>query len=199
VTPARPRRRTWAIVSAAVFVLAAGVLTAGLLSGGCPTRPKAPPLTNSAVYQNDRIGLRFLVPEGWSIASRMDPPAGTLPKPLILVSYAYGQADHPGGLELLAAELPDDADVGRFLADNPIGPQKWRPAGRPEPLTINDEPATRYTMSAPSGTGRGESRREATAFRRGGRVYVFLATFGATDASARDTVRRSVESVTWTR
>jgi hypothetical protein len=198
VTAAKPpRRRVGVIVPVAVLLVAAGVLAAGLLSGGCTRRPKAPPLTNDAVYQNDAIGLRFLVPEGWSIASRTDLPSGSLPRPLILVSYIQGQADHPAELELLAADVPEGADVGGFLADNPIGPRKWRLLGSSRAVTVNGVPATGYTMA--SGTGRGEGRREATAFRRGDRVFVFLITFGATDSAARDAARRAVESATWSK
>jgi hypothetical protein len=189
------RRRVWVIISAAVFLAAAGVLAAGLLSGGCTERPKAPSLTNDAVYQNDTIGLRFLVPEGWPIASRTELPPGGLPKPLILASYILSQADHPARLEVLAAEVPEGTDLYRFLADNPVGPQKWRALGPPQTMTINGAPATRHSMA--SGSSRAEVRREATAFHRGDRVFIFLVTFGASDSAARDTARRSIESVTW--
>ena len=40
-------------------------------------------------------------------------------------------------------------------------------------------------------------RREATVFRRGGRLYVFLITSGANDHEHRDQARKSVESATW--
>ena len=52
---------------------------------GCQEQPKAPPLVNDTVYQNNTIGLRFLAPEGWSVVSRAELPS-SLPKPVILIS-----------------------------------------------------------------------------------------------------------------
>jgi hypothetical protein len=87
---------------------------------GCAERPKAPPLVNDTVYQNDKIGLRFLAPEGWSIASRADLPA-TLPKPIILVAYHTSKGDLSAELEVLAADLPEGSDYGEFLIEHRIG------------------------------------------------------------------------------
>ena len=93
MTAAKPLRRR-RLVGTAVLLAAAGLATAAVVSG-CPERPRAPLLTNSAVFQDEAIGLRFLVPEGWSIVSRIELPRGTLPRALVVVSYALSQADHP--------------------------------------------------------------------------------------------------------
>jgi hypothetical protein len=175
-----------------------------LLACGCQERPKAPPLVNDTVYQNDKIGLRFLAPDGWSVLSRAELPAGALPKPIVLVAYQMGKGDTTSELEVLAADLAEDADLGRFLAEHRIGAAAWTIKSPAETVTINGAAATRFVLTrmdkgSKVSKGKGEIRREATAFRRGGRVYFFIVTFVAGDGLARDAARQSVESVTWTR
>jgi hypothetical protein len=168
-----------------------------LVACGCGERPKAPPLVNDTVFQNDRIGLRFLAPEGWSVVSRADLPK-TLPKPIILIAYQQGRGDSPAEMEVLAADLAEGADLGQFLLEHRIGAVKWTIKTPPESVTINGAEATRLVLSR-TPKGKGEIRREATAFRREGRSYFFIITFTASDGLARDAARQSVQSVTWTR
>jgi hypothetical protein len=168
-----------------------------LAASGCRERPKAPPLVNDTVYQNNKIGLRFLAPEGWSVVSRADLPA-TLPKPVILIAYQQNKGDSQGELEVLAADLAEGADLERFLIEHRIGAAAWAVKSPPEPVTINGAEAMRLVLARPN-KGKGESRREATAFRRGGRIYFFIITFAAGDGLARDAARQSVQSATWAR
>jgi hypothetical protein len=172
------------------------VALVAVLAAGCTERPKAPPLTNEAVYQNDKIGLRFLAPEGWSITARTDLP-GTLPRPVTVVSYAVTHAGKSADLEVTAADLPDGTDLGAFLAGYQVGAQKWALKKGPDDVTVNTATAKRFLMSA--GKGKDEVQREATAFRRGGRVYFFLVSFPASEPDRRDQGRKSVESVTFTK
>lgn len=173
------------------------VLALALAAGGCADRPKAPPLVNEAVYQNDKAGVRFLAPEGWSITSRSDVPAGRLEKPVALVSYVQNEGQKPGEFELMAADLPEDADLGEFLAEHRIGPQKWVMKPPPTAVTVGGASATQFVLTRK--LGKLEYRREATAVRRGGRVYFFVITFLTADAEHRDQARKSVESVAWTK
>jgi hypothetical protein len=168
-----------------------------LLACGCREQPKAPPLVNDAIYQNNKIGLRFLAPDGWSIVSRAELPS-TLPRPIILIAYQQGKGESPAELEVLAADLAENADLGQFLVEHRIGAATWTIKSPPEPVTINGAAAKRIVLARP-GKGKGEMRREATAFRRGGRVYFFIITFAAGDGLARDSAHQSVESVTWTK
>jgi hypothetical protein len=113
-----------------------------------------------------------------------------------------GKGESTGELEVLAADLAEDADLGRFLAENRIGAAAWTVKSPAEPVTINGTEAARLVLTRmdrgdKSRKGRGEIRREATAFRRGGRVFFFIITFPAGDGLARDAARQSVESVTW--
>ena len=162
---------------------------------GCAERPKAPPLVNDTVYQNDRIGLRFLAPDGWSLVTRADPPSSALPKPVILVAYQLSKGQSHSGLEVLAADLAEDADFGNFLIEHRIGAAVWTLKTPAETVSINGVEATRLTLTRQE--KRAEMRREATAFRRGGRVYFFIITFAAGDYAARDAARQSVLSVNW--
>src|SRR5688572_22928786 len=77
-SPMTPPRAAAPLASAAFAVSAVALLALGCSSD----RPKAPPLTNEAVYQNDKIGLRFLTPEGWKVTARTDLPPGQLPRPV---------------------------------------------------------------------------------------------------------------------
>jgi hypothetical protein len=178
-----------------VYCLCALLLLAA--AGGCTERPKAPPLKNEAVFQNDKIGLRFLAPQGWSVSSRTDLPPGPLPKPVILVAYHLSKGDSPAELEVLAADLAEETDLGKFLIENRIGAAVWVSKSPAEPVTINGEAATRYVLSRQA--GKSELRREATAFRRGGRVYFFIVTFPANDPAVRDAARQCVLSAAWSR
>jgi hypothetical protein len=177
-------RRTLAIVA---LLLAAAC--------GCADRPKAPPLVNDTVYQNDRIGLRFLAPDGWSLSTRSDPPSSPLPKPVILVAYQLVKGESFSELQVLAADLPDDADYGDFLIEHRIGAAGWTLKPPAETVSINGVEASRLTLTRQE--KRAEMRREATAFRRRSRVYFFIVTFAASDSAARDAARQSILSVNW--
>lgn len=164
---------------------------------GCTPGPKAPPLTDEAVYENPAAGLRFLVPAGWAVQSRANPPAGPLAKPVVLVSYEPVGAPRPADLTVLAADLPADASVEAFLVEYRVGPETWTVRPPSQPVTINGAAATRYLLTRRQ--GKDEIRREATAFRRDGRVYFVLVTFAAADEAVRDAVRTSIDSITWTK
>jgi hypothetical protein len=172
-------------------------LSLALAAGGCSERPKAPPLVNDSVYQNDKIGLRFLAPEGWSMSSRAELPPGPLSKPVILVAYHLSKGESHSELEVMAADLPADSDLGKFLLEHRIGAAAWTLKPPPEKVTINGVEATRHVLTRTA--SRGEVRREATAFRRGDRVYFFIVTFAANDPGARDAARQCVQSANWTK
>jgi hypothetical protein len=170
-------------------------LLATVLAAGCTEKPKAPPLTNDAVYQNDKIGLRFLVPEGWVVSQRAELPPGSLAKPVVLAAYQNPKGERPTDLEVLAADLSPDDDTAGFLAEHNVGPDKWAPAGPAAGVTINGVTASRHVLVRQG--GKEEYRREATVFRRGGRVYVFLIAYAAADPASRDAARKAVESAAW--
>jgi len=173
---------------------------AGLLlftATGCAERPKAPPLVNETSYQNDKIGLRFLAPEGWSLSSRADLPETPLPRPVILVAYHLSKGGYLSELEVMAADLPEGTDPANVLVEHRIGPVPWVLKPPAETVTINGAEATRHVLTRQ--VGKGEVRREATVFRRGSRVYFFIITFATGDAPSRDAAHDAVKTVTWTK
>jgi hypothetical protein len=173
-------------------------VAAAALAAGCPPRaPKAPPLTPEAVFENAAIGLRFLAPAGWVLQSRATLPDGPLPKPVVVVSYQQSASGKPSDFTLLAADVPEDTDPLRYLDEHAVGATRWALRSPPEVVTVNGTPATRFAQGVTR--GKDELRREATAFRRGGRLYFFLVTFAPGDEASRDAVRTALGSVTWTK
>jgi hypothetical protein len=193
--PAPPRKRMsrragWVVLLGVAIALPVALIAIGRQSG-----PRAPLLGNEPVYQNSKLGLKFLAPEGWPVSARADLPPGPLPRPIVLIMYVQNQGEKPAEFELMAADVPDGGDLGQFLAEHRIGSEKWAKKGGESPVTVNGTTGTRFVMTR--GTGRNEFRREVTAFRRGERVYFFVVSFGAADVDHRDQVRKSVESVEW--
>jgi hypothetical protein len=163
---------------------------------GCSERPKAPPLTNDAVYQNDKAGVRFLAPPGWSITSRSDLPPGPLEKPFVLVSYIQSSGEKPAEFEVLAADIPENVDLGTYLVEHRVGAGKWTQGPASKPLTVGGSPAMQYSFT-PASTSTDELRREATAVRRGGRAFFFLVTCSRRDAEHHGQAVSSIDSVAW--
>lgn len=173
------------------------ILGPWLVCCGCSDKPKAPPLLNETVYNYEKIGLRFLSPEGWTIASRSTIPPGPLSKPLLLATYRGTGEEHPAALEVFAVDLAEDADFGLYLLDHSIGVGQWTLKNPATAATINSAPATHYLLSQKEGTV--EHLRDVTAFRRGGRVYFFMISYGADDPGSSDPARKSIDSITWTK
>ena len=175
------RRAGWAAVAA-------------VLLAGCGARPRAPALQSGPLYQNERAGFRFLAPEGWVQRARADLPAGPFEKEELLVAYAR-VTDRPASLEVSLADLPETADLRKFLTAAPSGGVKWQAKAAPEAVVVNGVPATRFTLTG--GAGKAATVKEVVAFRRGGRVYFFAGIFAAGDTATRDEVRRSAQTIVW--
>jgi hypothetical protein len=167
------------------------------LAGGCSDRPKAPPLTDEAVFQDDRVGLRFLVPAGWAVQSRAAVPDGPLSRTVVVASYRRVTGQRPATLEVLAADVPADADLERWLAEHGTGGETWGPRPPVRTVTINGAAATRFGQTRAPGSE--EFRRDVTAFRRGHLVYFFVLRHAAADPDIPEAVRSTVDSITWTK
>jgi hypothetical protein len=161
---------------------------------GCGSHPRAPALQSGPLYQNEREGFRFLAPEGWVQRARADLPAGPFGKEELLVAYAR-VTDRPASLEVSLADLPEAADLRKFLTAAPSGGVKWQAKAMSESIVVNGVPASRFTLSG--GAGKDTTVKEVVAVRRGGRVYFFAGIFAAGDTATRDEVRRSVQTVVW--
>jgi hypothetical protein len=188
-SPAVPHRNGFAfILHPSSFILVCSLLC------GCDGRPRAPALQSGPLYQNEREGFRFLAPDGWVQRARAELPPGHYEKPELLVAYTR-VTDRPAEFEVSLADLPEGADLQKFLTGMPTEGVRWQAKGPPEALTVNGVPATRFPLAG--GAGKAAQEREVVAFRRGGRVYFFAGTFPAGDRATRDDVRRAVNSIVW--
>ena len=164
---------------------------------GCSDKPQAPPLTDEAVFEDDRVGLRFLVPDGWVVQSRATVPEGPLSRTIIVVSYRRDLGQRPVTLEVLVADVPADANLERWLAERGTGGEMWSARGPNKSVTINGVEATHFGQTRTKGSD--ELRRDVTAFRRGNRVYFFVLRHTAANGDVAETVRSTIESISWTK
>lgn len=178
------------------MLLRAGVLFVFSCAAGCSDRPRAAPLTTDAVYQNDKVGLRMVAPEGWFMSARTEPPAGELPKPIVLVSYVQSRGEKPADFEVILADVPEGDDLGAFLIARKIGPIKWKSEPSKQPAVIGGAEATHYQFES---VGAAPLRRDIYALRRGGKGLYFVVTCSLRDSDQRDQAVRSIESTVWTR
>lgn len=166
-----------------------------LTFAGCSSKPQAPALRDEPVYHSDKEGLRFLVPEGWSLHAKSDAQPVKLERERLLVQYQRFTAEKGATFEVTLADLPESTDLGTYLTGPSYGVKKWVVSGKATQLEVGGIPATRFIYRGKvSGV---DMTKETVVFRRGGRVYFFHGLFGPTDAKARDQVRRAVESTIW--
>jgi hypothetical protein len=195
-TPSRPdpRRRQLALI----LVGLAALLLAGLvvlLSATWGARPRAPALIDEPVYHNAREGFRFLVPEGWAIHARGEPPPGRVDKERLLVNYQRTGSEKPAFFEVTLADLPPATDLAAHLAGPSYGSESWRQKTLPETLDVGGVAATRFV--ATSRVGKDDLTKETVAVRRGERVYFFTAVYTSGDTAVREQLRRTVGSLIW--
>ena len=182
--------RSWPRTTAAALV---GCI---LLLPACGTKPRAPVLGDDPVYQNDKEGFRFLVPQGWKITSRSEVPPGKLTKDTTLVNYRR-QTGKGASFLVTANDLPTSTDLADLLAGPSFGVPKWTLTGPPVNLKAGGMDGVRYSFTARS--GKEERGKEVFCVRRDDRLYFFLTLYSASDTEARDEVRRLVDSVVWKR
>jgi hypothetical protein len=164
-----------------------------LALAGCGGSPRAPALENGPVYQSTREGFRFLVPDGWVQVARGELPPGTVADERMLVEYRL-LGDQPVALRVTAVDLPPSEDLVAYLTRQLPG-EGWRPSAAPEECAAGGVTGTHTAFTGHEGGQ--PTTREVYAFRRGGRVYLFVGVFAATDTKARQEIRRAVESLSW--
>lgn len=165
------------------------------LASGCGTQPQAPALRNEPVYQNDREGFRFLVPEGWAQLASGTPPPGPLPKDFMLTRYMNKGGDKRATFEVSEVDMPASADVAAYLAGPSHGVKQWQKTGAVDQVQSNGFSGERFTFSGRA--GKNDLTKEVVVFRRGDRVYLFTGLYTPKDASARDQIRQAVASTIW--
>ncbi len=167
-----------------------------MLLAGCTSRPRAPALEDGAVYANDREGLRFLVPDGWSQQAKADVPPGPVVKERVLVLYRTFKSKPPASFTLSLADLPEETNLSEYLAGPSVGVD-WHLTGPPEPIEVGGAAARRFVLSGRSGNQ--PLTREVVAVPRGARTYFFSGNFGTADKARQEHVRGAVASVRWLR
>ncbi len=170
--------------AAAVFV--------ALFVAGCDERPRAPALVTESVFSDPKVGVRFAVPDGWVISGRTVPPPGVFDHPMRLVSYIRPGAGAKAAFDVYLVDLPAGQGLPAYLTARPIGADKWAWPPAPEPATVGNAPASKYTLSA-----RAMKRELVSADRGAGRRVVFVTTAQATDDKAFDQTRQAVASATF--
>lgn len=164
------------------------VVFAALLAGGCDTGPRAPALVTESVFTDPQVGVRFAVPDGWVISGRTVPPPGQFDRPMRLVSYIRPGAGSRAAFDVYLVDLPAGQALPAYLVAHPIGADKWTWPPAPEPATVANTPANKYTLTART------LKRELVAADRAGRLIVFVTTAQANDDRAFDQTRQAVAS-----
>ena len=172
-----------------------GLLMLGLAGTGCEPAPRAPSLENTTIYQDATIGLRFLAPQGWILYARTVTPRGTVDKPIRLVGYQRGTPDGRADLELYIADYPAEKGLMNYLAEHPIGPEKWQLKGEPTTVNFNGVQAKKYLLVSVHQSFR---QRDFWEIRRSDqRVILFICTAMTADRSTREQASRAVETATF--
>jgi hypothetical protein len=166
-----------------------------LLLSSCHSRPRAPVLRNDPVYQNEREGFRFLVPEGWMQSSRTEIPPGKVERERPLVDYHSTTGPGTASFRVSLIDLPESADVADLLATPSMGVKKWTQTAAAEDVTVGGIPGVRYHFSGDRGNE--HLAREVISVRRGERLYFFQAMYPAKGSQMPDQFRRVVDSVIW--
>jgi hypothetical protein len=142
-----------------------------VLVTGCSSKPQAPELRNDPVYQNDREGFRFLVPEGWAQVGNTNGPPGPVKKNRMLVQYRRkASGEHRAMLEVDMVDLPPATDLATYLAESSFGVKQWQQTGSVEAVSSNGLAGERYTFTGRV-AGKQEMTKEVVVFRRGALLF----------------------------
>src|SRR5262249_18771829 len=153
----------------------------------------APVLRDGPVYQNNREGFFFLVPDGWIQIARSELPSGPLDKERLLVSYRSSEKGME--FEVSMADLPETVDLKSYLEGPSFSVTKWKANGSEESVEIGGRPGTRLLLIGES--ARKKVSKEVVYFRRDERVYFFTGVFLTSEPKARAMIRQAVSSISW--
>ena len=172
----------------------AGAVLAVLLAG-CDSKPRAPVLRDSDVYQNNQEGFRFLVPDNWTQTASAVLPNGVIEGEVLLVQYRMRTAQQGASLEVLCFDEDQPTDLKTYHAGPSHGSQTWQSSEPPQPIEVGGAAAERWIYATQ--VSKQKMIKEVVAFRRGPRVYSFIGLFWSSDNKAREQLRRAVNSIMW--
>jgi hypothetical protein len=182
-------RRHW-LVSVASSL---GMIAIMLPGSGCDSRPRAPALRDSAVYQNRAAGLRFLVPQGWTQVASSALPSGTLEAELMLVKYQMRTTAKGATLELLCLDDPQSVDLIDYHNQSSHGIATWNRQGDPVKVKASDVMGERVEFTG--SVAKSTMHKNVTVFRRGQRVFSLVGLYWEDDQAAREEIQRAVDSL----
>jgi hypothetical protein len=167
------------------------------LVAGCDRKPRAPVLRDSPVYQNNREGFRFRVPERWTQTASSMLPEDELEGEVVLVQYRMPTAVRGASMEILCFEEAEPSNLRDYHAGPSHGVRQWMSRKlAEEPLTeINGIPAERFAYQAR--VGKQIMFKDVVCFRRQERVYSFIGLSWEPDTKAREQFYRAVDSTIW--
>jgi hypothetical protein len=164
------------------------------------------------VYQGTQ-GFRFTPPPGWVQRAREGvlPPAkaahghknvplppldlpGRTAHERLLVRYDRLAPGQMAWLRVTVADLLSTTSLPEWLSTETPGPE-WKSESEVEQSEVNGLPAARVVF-----VGRWDNQDyicESVAVRREEQVYVITGSFPASDATAREQVRKAVSSASW--
>ena len=178
-------------------LLVAALLPVGPLLFGCDSGPKAPALRDSPVFYSKQEGFRFLVPEGWKQSAHGVLPAGALKGEVLFAQYRMPTSQQAALLDLLCYEEGTHASPQEYHAGPSHGVREWKAAEPPDTIEVHRVPAERLVYSAAIGTV--PMIKEVFAYSRNGRVYSFIGLYAESDSTAREELRRAMQSIVWER
>jgi len=170
-------------------------MLAWVLPAGCDSRPHAPQLSDTPVYQNKQAGFRFLVPDGWKQTMSAEIPPGPIEGEFFIVRYTLATLERGAALHVMCYEEASHPELAQFHSEPSFSIQNWKATGAGESLTVNGVSYTR--LSYLGGPQNQWMSKEVVGVVRGGRVYCFAAVFAASDDQAREQVRRAIGSLKW--
>lgn len=175
--------------------IALGLLVAMAVAIGCAPKPRAPALVDGAVYQNDKEGFRFAVPDGWFQQIKTDLPPGPVTKERTLVQYRVFESS-AASLEVAVRDFDEEPDVEKYLTTKKIAGTLWKQREPVAPVSLGDREAQRYSLEA---NVRGQRTfREVIAYRRGKRLYLFNGMFLPGDTVHQEQIRQALAGLRWT-
>lgn len=165
------------------------------LLAACESRPQAPLLRDSPVYQNDREGFRFLVPEGWTQTANAMLPPGDFEDEVFLVRYRLATPTGGAMMQVLVLQEKAPLNLGDHHAGPSFGVEKWTLLEPVEKLIIGGKTAEHYRYSGKLQDS--QMSKDVYGFRNSGRVYSFVGLFWSEDEFARQQIERAVKSTVW--